>query len=310
MKIRLGYACISNTLNITSSGTLTYKNYLKLKDKANIKLDKVIKSNFRNLKEILIYNIKNGIYFFRMTSNLIPLGTHPQVDFKVFDRYESEFNEIGKIINENNLRVDIHPDQFCVLNSENEDVVISTIRILEFYQNMLKKMNLKTYMILHIGGRGKSKEEGINRFINNFKRLNKELQQMIVLENDDKIYNIKDTLKICEELKIPMCLDYHHFLCNKEDEKIEDYIERIFNTWKGIPKIHFSSPKNKKEYRAHNNYIDSTVFIDFLNKVKFIDMDFDIMIEAKAKDEAMFRLVRELKYKNFTFFNETSFFLK
>ena len=28
-------------------------------------------------------------------------------------------------------------------------------------------------------------------------------------------------------------------------EKIEDYIESIFKTWKTTPKIHFSSPKNK-----------------------------------------------------------------
>lgn len=93
MKIRLGYACISNTLNITSSSTLTYKNYLKLNKKANTKLDKIIKSNFKNLKEILKYNIKNEIYFYRMTSKLIPLGTHPDVDYEIFNRYEKEFRE-------------------------------------------------------------------------------------------------------------------------------------------------------------------------------------------------------------------------
>ena len=34
------------------------------------------------------------------------------------------------------------------------------------------------------------------------------------------------------------------------------------------------------------------------------------MLEAKAKDEALFRLIRELKYKiNYTFLDETSFIL-
>ena len=55
MKIRLGYACISNALNITSSSTMTYS-YYKSKDKdfINDKLDKIIISNFEALKEILL----------------------------------------------------------------------------------------------------------------------------------------------------------------------------------------------------------------------------------------------------------------
>ena len=39
--------------------------------------------------------------------------------------------------------------------------------------------------------------------------------------------------------------------------------------------------------------------------------DFDVMIEAKQKDEALFRLVRELKYKtNYEFLDETTFIVK
>lgn len=74
------------------------------------------------------------------------------------------------------------------------------------------------------------------------------------------------------------------------------------------PKIHFSSPKNKREYRAHNDYIDTNSFIQFLNILKQKNQDVDIMLEAKAKDDALFRLVRELKYhENYLFLDETSF---
>ena len=79
-----------------------------------------------------------------------------------------------------------------------------------------------------------------------------------------------------------------------------------------LPKIHFSSPKSslKKDFRAHHDYINSNTFIDFIEKIKFINIDFDIMIEAKAKDEALFRLVRELKYKtNYKFIDETTFII-
>lgn len=312
MKIRLGYACISNTLNITSSSTMTYSYYNKNdKEFINKKLDKIIISNFEALKEILNYNIKNEIYFFRMTSNLIPLATHPNVDFEIFKRYDKYFKEIGKIIKENNLRVDMHPDQFCVLNSINNNTVNTSINILKNCQNMFDAMNIDSKLVLHVGGKTNGKKEGMKRFINNFNLLDDNLKKMIILENDDKVYNIKNVLKICNTLNIPMVLDYHHYKCNKTNEKIEDYIEKIFNTWDTIPKIHFSSPKSKKEKRAHHEYIDSDEFIKFIEKIKFIDRDFDIMIEAKGKDDALFRLVRELKYKtDYKFINSTTFLVK
>ena len=245
MKIRLGYACLSNTLNITSSSTMTYSYYNKNnKEFINKKLDKIIISNFEALKEILNYNIKNEIYFFRMTSNLIPLATHPNVDFEIFKRYDKYFKEIGKIIKENNLRVDMHPDQFCVLNSINNNTVNTSINILKNCQNMFDAMNIDSKLVLHVGGKTNGKKEGMKRFINNFNLLDDNLKKMIILENDDKVYNIKNVLKICNTLNIPMVLDYHHYKCNKTNEKIEDYIEKIFNTWDTIPKIHFSSPKS------------------------------------------------------------------
>ena len=64
MKIRLGYACVPVTIDETSSHTLTFTNYKKLGNRANEKLDSVIKSNFESLEKILKYNIRNDITFF------------------------------------------------------------------------------------------------------------------------------------------------------------------------------------------------------------------------------------------------------
>ena len=312
MKIRLGYACISNALNTTSSKTMTYSYYKRgEKTYINDKLNKIILSNFNSLKEILNYNIRNDISFFRMTSNLIPLITHPNVDFEVYNRYSKQFKEIGNIIKNNNLRVDMHIDPFCVLNSINPDTINTSISILKNAKNMFNAMEINSKLVLHVGGKTNGKKEGMKRFINNFNLLDKEIQKMIILENDDKIYNIRNVLKICNTLNIPMVLDYHHYKCNKNNEKIEDYIEKIFDTWTSTPKIHFSSPKSKKEKRSHNEYIDCDEFINFIEKIKFIDRDFDIMLEAKGKDDALFRLVRQLKYKtDYKFVNSTTFLVK
>ena len=297
MKIRLGYACVPVTIDETASHSLTYTNYKRLGEKANAKLDSVIKSNFESLEKILKYNIRNDITFFRMTSELIPLANHPLVEYDFIDQYKLYYKKIGDIIKENNLRVDLHPSAYTVLNSVNDNVVTSTINILEFYQKMYKSMGIESKIVLHVGSKVGGKRLGIKRFIDNFNKLNKDLQKLIIVENDDKSYNIRNVLSLCEKLDIPMVLDYHHFKVNKNNEKIEDYIERIFNTWDDIPKIHFSSPKDKKNKRSHNDYINVDDFIDFVERIKFTKRDFDVMIEAKKKDDALFRLIRELKYK-------------
>lgn len=310
MKIRLGYVAISTALdNVTSSSIMTYSHYCKLGlENGNAKLDKIIKSNFSDLKSILDYNIKNDITFYRMTSKLIPLSTHEKVSVNLND-YKDDFEKIGDIIKKNNMRVDTHPDQFCVLNSVREEVVNNSIVILKEHQKIFNLMKYNGLMILHVGSGAGGKKESMKRFKENFLQLDKSLQSMIILENDDKTFNVANTLSLCEELNIPMVLDYHHHICNKTSKKIEDYIERIMNTWKDkTPKMHFSSPKNKKEIRSHNDYIDVDQFVNFIERIKFIDKDIDIMLEAKMKDEALFRLVRLLKYKtNYKFIDGTTF---
>lgn len=303
MLVRLGYVAISTALNVTSSTPYTYSEYL---NRHNIdKLDNVIRSNLLALEEILKYNVKNNIHFYRISSKIIPLATKDDVKFNYTTKYKEYYDRISKIIKDNNLRVDFHPDQFCVLNSTNNDVVKNSIKILEYHYYLLNMMMVKNkVLILHVGSNVFGKDNSIKRFINNFNKLPEYLKKCIVIENDDKIFNVSDVLKISEVINVPVVLDYHHYNCNKSTIDIE----KIFNTWNITPKIHFSSPKNKKEFRSHNDYINSDDFINFIESIKKYNIDVDIMLEAKMKDDALFRLVRELKYKtNYRFIDDTSF---
>ena len=314
MKIRLGYVAISKALDgITTSKTVTYTDYIN-KCYTIEKIYDVINNNLNSLEKILIYNIRNNIHFYRLTSKLIPLATHEKVSFDYISNFKEKYNKLGKIIKENKIRVDLHPDQFAVLNSMNDEVYKNTIEILKYHYNILDALNIKNkVIILHVGSSACGKKASITRFINNFNKLPLNIRNTIALENDDKVFNIKDVLYICEKLNIPMVLDYHHYICNNEGENVQDYLERIVNTWGKItPKFHFSSPKSmlKKEFRSHNDYINSDDFINFINILKKLDKDVDIMLEAKDKDDALFRLVRELKYKtNYKFIDETSFII-
>ena len=313
MKIRLGFVALSKTLDITTSSTITYTNFINESEPYD-KLNNIINNNLNSLINLLNYNIKNNIHFYRLTSKLIPLATHDKVNYDYINPFIDKYNIIKDIINNNNIRIDIHPDQFAVLNSVNPSIVKNTFEILEYHYKILEALGIKDkIIILHIGGNNFGKEKSMKRFINNFNKLPKYIKECIAIENDDKIFNINDCLYISNALNIPVVLDYHHFICNNDNTNIEDIIEKVFNTWKNkTPKIHFSSPKSKlkKEFRSHHDYIDSNSFIDFLENIKFINKDFDIMIEAKAKDEALFKLVRELKYKtNYKFIDETTFII-
>ena len=307
MRIRLGYVAICNALDITSSSSVTYTNFSKNKDYE--KLDRVIISNFLNLIEILKYNKKNNIHFYRLTSKLIPLATHKDVDFEYIKKYKKYYNIISKLIK--NDRIDVHPDQFCILNSTNKDVTDASIAILKYHISILEALNIKNpIIVLHVGSSVFGKENSVKRFINNFNKLPENIKHSIALENDDKVYNAKDVLELCKKLDIPFVFDYHHHMCNPCDG-IEEIMGDIIKTWKNInPKMHISSPKNntKKEFRSHNDYINIDDFINFIDLIKKYNTDIDVMIEAKMKDDALFRLIRQLKYKtNYKFIDETTF---
>lgn len=312
MKIRLGYVSVSITLShVTASSLMTYTYYKKLgEEEGQKRLDEIIKSNFSDLEKILYYNYKNDIYFYRLTSNLIPLSTHPEVNYEVYHRYQTEFRRIGKLVKQYHIRIDTHPNAFCVLNSIHEEVVNSSINILRDQYFMFQAMKIPGKIILHVGSGTYGKKAGINRFIKQFRALPSALQACILLENDDKLYHAEDVLMICEATGIPMVLDYHHHICNPCQTDITELLPRIYATWEKEtepPKMHYSSPKSKKEKRSHSEYIVLDDFVEFLRVLKQQSHDVDVMLEAKAKDDAIFHLVRGLKYKNITVEGTTIF---
>lgn len=304
MKIRLGYACITNCLDSTSSSPYTYGEYLKYGDME--KLDRVIVSNLKSLEEIIYYNIKNNIHFYRMSSKIIPLATKSDVKFDYINKYKSYYDEIGKMISDYDMRVDFHPDQFCVLNSVKSNVVSASIDILKYHYSLLEALGIKNkILVLHVGSNSFGKDNSIRRFINNFNKLPNYLKKCIAIENDDKVFNVSDVLEISKIIGVPVILDYHHHLCNKSDFSFDD----IFNSFNNRRvKMHFSSPRNKKDFRSHNDYINGDDFINFIKILKKYDRDVDIMIEAKYKDDSLFRLVRYIKYKtDYRFIDDTTF---
>lgn len=316
MIVRLGYVSIALGLpKVTTSSKVTYTYYQKLysEEKKITKLKQVTSSNISALKDILEYNTRNNIHFYRMTSSLVPLATHPEVNWNYRTFFKRNFQIIGEHLKSNKIRVDTHPDQFNVINSVSPEVVENTKNNLWFHTNLFEDLNYPLgKMVLHVGSGAGGKEKSLERFKENFTNYPKEITSKIILENDDKTFTAKETLKLCKELGIPMVLDAHHHLCNNDGEDIKSLLGEIFHTWKNEnlpPKLHFSSPKETPTDRRHADFINPDEFISFLELCRDFNTDIDIMIEAKMKDSALFDLVKSIKAirEDFQWIDESTF---
>lgn len=304
MRINFGYVAMSAILQDCSpSKTITVKYLSKIEtEEARLfRLSTLARINLQNTRRLFLHNLAHDIKVFRLTSKLIPLATHPiSGNWDWQKELGAELQSLGDYAKAHNFRISAHPDHFTLLNSPQSTVIDASLRDLEYHHQIFTGMGLgsEAKLVLHVGGCYKNKNESIARFIENFRKLPLAIKNRIVLENDDKIYTVRDVLKICESQTIPMVLDIHHHWCNNEEDDIANYLPDIFATWKGEafpPKIHLSSPKDRKNFRGHADHIDLGPFLEFLKKAKQLDSDFDVMVEAKNKDAALLKLLQELK---------------
>jgi UV DNA damage endonuclease len=150
-------------------------------------------------------------------------------------------------------------------------------------------------LIIHTGSTVGGKEKAIQRFINNFNLLSKDIQNKIALENDDKSFGVLEVLGICETLDIPMILDIHHYNCLNTGENLSGLKDRIAATWKERrPKMHLSSGKTGFTDRHHADYINEE---DYIKAMEFAGDEFDIMLESKQKDLALLKLRETSQHK-------------
>jgi UV DNA damage endonuclease len=308
MIVRFGYVAMSVHLkNASPSQTMTVKQFEQIKDKdaAIRKLERIAFSNLENCYRLLKHNLAHDIPFFRLSSKLVPLVNHPHTEgWKYEEAIAPILKEIGEFITKNEMRVDFHPDHFVVLNNLDEDLLKRSLHTLIYHLKLLSGMNLDPThrCVLHVGGAKNGIANGLEDFVENFEKIPKVLQQMLLLENDDTVFHIEDVLYLGEKLQIPVVFDlHHHDLHQPESFSLLDVWDRVVQTWNYSPlpvKMHISSPKEGADDKRHHDYIDAQRLIKFLHEIKGSVDKLDVMIEAKMKDEALMKLMAELKERN------------
>ena len=294
--MRIGYPCINRTIDCTANSTFRLKSY------SEARLKNSISNNLDCLRRILQFNLEHNLFFFRISSDIIPFASHPVNRFNWQRYFQEEFEEIGEFITKNRMRISLHPDQFTLINSIKEEIFERSKNELKYHVEILDLMKLDTSakVQIHVGGVYGDKKESTGRFLTRFDRLDGLIVRRLAIENDDKLFDLNDCLEISEQIQIPIVFDvFHHKLNNSAALTTKECFQLFIKTWDekrdGIPMVDYSSQRINGSPRQHSETIDKEDFDLFLKQTK--PFDFDVMLEIKDKEKSAIKAI-ELAIKD------------
>jgi UV DNA damage endonuclease len=301
--IRFGLCCIFRDQPIKFRTTTAAAIARMKQADALVKLSGLCMANADALLASLQFCADNGIGCFRINSQVLPLKTHPECGYAVDGLPEGDeiirrFKKCRRFAKRHNLRTCFHPDQFVVLNSSRPDVVAKSIEELE-YQSEVAEWVGADVVNIHGGGAYGDKQKALAAFARNLKQLSRRVRSRLTAENDDRTYTPADLLPLCHAEGIPLVYDVHHHRCNQDGLSEEEATEQTIATWKREPMFHISSPlegwRGPKPER-HHDFIDPRDFPVFWHA-----LDLTVEVEAKAKEVAVLKLMRQLAERWFVY---------
>jgi UV DNA damage endonuclease len=281
--MRIGYPCINRSIGCTSARTFRLASY------TGERMWDTVNGNLACLEKILAYNIRHGLLFFRITSDLVPFASHPVCTFPWQVEFAREFEKTGEYIRQHGFRISMHPDQFVLLNAPDKGVLQRSIDDLGYQVQVLDLMGLdhSAKVQVHAGGVYGDKPAAIERFVKQYDLLDTPVRDRLVIENDERMYSLSDCLAIHERTGIPVIADaFHHSLLNN-GESFFSLLDPVRKTWKtndGIPMVDYSSQEPGKRTGAHAMHIVAEDFRQFLTETR--PADFDLMLEIKDKEKS------------------------
>jgi UV DNA damage endonuclease len=270
------------------------------------------------LRAILDMRDRHDIRMYRMATALAPSATHPDLP-QFHDQMREcadELAQVGELARERDIRLSTHPGQYTVLNSENPAVQAAAVAELDQQAALMDAMGLddEAVVVVHVGGTAGGLDDALDRFLAGFEMLSERGRARLVVENDDRSFALADVLSLAQRAGVRVVWDVLHHRCHDPQRMPNrDALAAALATWPAeqTPKIHASSPRLAvlerrvragrrverrlvlPQLRAHADLIDPIGFEAFLREAP-AGRDFDIMLEAKAKDLALLRLREQL----------------
>lgn len=266
------------------------------------------------LDHILDYLAESSIRMYRISSDVAPYITHPDMPqfHGQIDECEEELAQLGEKARRLDLRLSMHPSQYIVLNSPDERIATAAVADFEYHARFLDALGLgpEAKIVTHVGGVYGDRPDAMRRFAERHGALSPSVKARLVLENDEVSYGVPDIVSIHESCGIPLVFDILHHRVNNPGALDEvSACAKCLESWPSgqTPKIHFSTqrleartqgkraegdPPKPAKAGEHDDWIDPVDFAWFLQAVS--PRRFDVMLEAKQKDLALFRLRADL----------------
>ncbi len=285
----IGYAC-----KIYGPPGWTLRS-LTLKTASRDRLVDITKDNLATLRRILGYNTDAGIRLFRISSDVVPLATHPEALFDWQKECRAELDETAAALAHSGQRVSMHPGQYTVLNSPDAGVAERSVADLVYHASFLDAIGAPedARIVLHVGGKYGDAASAVERFRRRYKKLPKMVRRRLVLENDEHNFAIDIVIDLCRELGCPAIMDVFHHSINPAPEGSEaDWLKAASETWKGAagtPKIHYSQQLPGGRAGMHSQTITAREFVRWYKTLP--DIPFDIMLEVKDKNRSALKCI-------------------
>jgi UV DNA damage endonuclease len=278
-----------------------------------------LKTSLAYVDAILDHLHKHRIAMYRLSSDLAPYATHP--DMPQFHRMvaesDAELRAVGAKARALDIRLSFHPSQYVLLNSPDPDLTRKSVWDLASQAEMLDRMELgpEAVLVTHVGGAYGDTETSRARWATAWPTLPEPVRRRLVLEHDDVRFSAADTLWVHEHTGVRLVFDYqHHWCLNPAGLDAIEVLGRMLRTWPAAqrPKIHFSSPRtelrelirvDRKTKRKKKTLVPPlwTGHADFTNPFEFArfmrdaaGLEFDVMLESKAKDISLLKLRPDL----------------
>ena len=284
--LRLGYASLNTQL---PSPART----VRLANATPVRLRELLAANLDALEAVLRWNTEHDIRVFRLSSNIVPLASHPANRLRWWDEHAARFAALGRLMRDEGMSLSTHPGQYTVLGSPTPAVTAASIAELDYHGRMLSAFGLdgSHKIVIHLGGAYGEPKAALARFASAFARLSAAAGERLVLENDER-WPLADVLELAGRLGAPVVFDaFHHSLCpSLPGLGLRDLVLLAGETWTprdGRQEVHFSTQAAGRRPGAHSESLDLEAFAAFSAEVG--DLPLDCILEVKDKERSVLR---------------------
>ena len=321
---RIGFACKPTSVDLPQITSTTIKWLAsQTRDVAVTRLRTLMQQNVDTLTKHICWlgTLPNHLRMYRISSELCTAYTHPDWMWFYFEPetvtwLETNLGRVGELARELDVRLSFHPGQFCVLASDNPEVVERSIMEFEYHVDMIRYMGFGREFQdfkcnVHVGG--KKGPDGIKRAV---RSLSREARNVLCIENAEFSWGLAASLELVNTCALTLDVHHHWIATGEYILPLDSRVQQLWTSWRGVrPVVHYSQSREdvvgddwdadtlvdlnqvmslgytRARLRAHSEMYWNTAQNQLMKQ--FLPYA-DVMCEAKQKNSAAHAFARQV----------------